>query len=168
MKKIVLIFAILSFQLGFAQKIGYIEMDRILEKIPKFQQVNAEIDSAVDQWQSETDAIYQQVEDLYQQYVQNQSKMSDDMKKKKQDEIFNKENEAKEFREEKFGSEGELYQMQEDLIKPITDGVYKTAENVAKTNGYDYLFEKTQESSWIYTNPDHDLTELVIKELGLE
>jgi len=168
MKKIILGLMVLSFQLATAQKIAYIEMDAILEKMPEFNKANEEIDAAVEQWENELNAKFDAVEQMYQEYVQNESMFSDEEKMAKQDDIFQAENEAKEFREQKFGREGEVYEMQESKIKPLTDKVYDAAEEVAKNNGYDYIFDKSGETNWIYTNPEHNLTEQVISNLGLK
>jgi outer membrane protein len=168
MKNVLLIIMVLGIQLGFAQKIAYIEVDQILEKMPAFTQANEAINKQVTQWEEELDNRFQSIEDLYQAYVVNESRLSDEEKKQKQDEIFEAENKANEYKESKFGTEGDLMKLQEEKLKPIYDQVYTMTEKIAKENGYDYVFEKSAESSWIYTNPALNITEDVIKALKLE
>ncbi len=167
MKKIILGLMVLSFQVGVAQKLAYIETDKIVEDMPEFQKANDEIDTQVKQWESEVEAKFQAVEQLYQEYVKNEPTFSREEKKAKQDEIFEVEKEAKDFREQIFGNEGQLKQLQETKIKPLQEKINAAAEKVGKENGYDYVFEKSPESSWIYTNPEHNISELVKAELGL-
>jgi outer membrane protein len=168
MKKIIFGLLLLTFQMGIAQQIAYIETEKIIEKMPEYKVVTDEIDAQIKIWEAEVEAKFKKVEDLYQDYVKNESLFPDDVKQEKQQEIFDAENLAKEYREEKFGREGELQALQNSKLKPLQDSILQTAEKIGKENNYDYIFNKTAESNWIYTNPDHNLTDLVIAELGLE
>ena len=168
MQKIMLILFLLAFQTGFSQKIAYIEMDVILDKMPEFKQASDAVDKQADQWQSELDTKFDAVESMYQEYVKNESTLSDQAKQQKQEAIFQAEKQANDFKEEKFGRDGEINSYQEEKFKPIYDTVFAAAEKVAKEKGYDYVFDKSQQAAWIYTNPDMDLTQDVINDLGLE
>jgi len=169
MKKILLsLFVITSIALtSQAQKIAYIETDKILDKMTEFSTANEEIDAKIQEWESEIDTYFNKVEDLYTKYVNEQSQYSDDMKRMKQDEIIEAEKEANDYKSEVFGQDGKLNALEEEKIKPIIDKIFDATEKVAKENNYDYVFEKTTESNWIYLNPAHNITELVIIELGL-
>ena len=167
MKKVLLFFMFIGIQSVFAQKIAYIEVDKILDKMPAFEQANNEIDTQIKSWNDEIDQKFEKIEELYQNYVLNESQMTDDQKKQKQDEIFNAEAEANEYKESKFGNEGDLLKLQEQKLKPIYDQIYDKTEEIAAQKGYDYVFEKSSESSWIYTNPALNITNDVIKGLGL-
>lgn len=167
MKNIVLLVLILGFQITNAQKIAYIELDKILDKIPEFQAANEAVDTQVKQWEQELDNKFDAIEMMYQEYVNNEGNLTPEVKQQKQQSIIQAEGEANAFKEEKFGMDGEINTLQEEKYKPIYDKVYLTAEEVAKENGYDYLFNKSEESNWIYTNISHDLTEKVIEKLEL-
>ena len=167
MKNVLLVLMLIGFQMGFAQKIAYIEVDKILDKMPAFEMANNEIDAQIKLWDDEIDKKFDKIEELYQAYVVNESQMTDEQKKQKQDEIFDAEKQANELKDSKFGNEGELMQLQEQKLKPIYDQIYNKTEEIAAEKGYDYVFEKSAESSWIYTNPALNLTEEVIKALNL-
>ncbi len=168
MQKFILILMVLAFQTGFAQKIAYIEMDDILDKMPEFQKANEEIEKQAEQWQSEIDAKFDAIESMYQEYVKNESTLSDVAKQQKQQAIFDAEKEANDLKEQKFGREGEITTLQEEKFKPIYDLIFASAEKIAKDRQYDYVFDKSQQQSWVYTNPDMDITEDVINDLGLQ
>ncbi len=68
---------------------------------------------------------------------------TEDVKQQKQEEIVQSEKQAKEFREQKFGKEGEITKLKEQKIKPLQDNIFKAAEKVALANGYDYVFDKS-------------------------
>ncbi|MFU8843874.1 MAG: OmpH family outer membrane protein [Bacteroidales bacterium] len=168
MRMLLLLVLLVGFQVGFGQKIGYIEVDQILLKMDSFKIAGDQINESVKLWETEIEARFQQVEDLYQDYVMNESQMNDQQKKEKQNQIFQAERQANEFKESKFGQQGELMQIQEEKLKPIYDSIFETTEKVAQKKGMDYVFEKTAESTWIYTNPSLNLTEEVIEALGIK
>lgn len=67
----------------------------------------------------------------------------------------------------KFGVDGELFQKREQLIKPIQDKIYEALEEVAARSSYMVIFDKASQSNMLYTNPKYDITEKVIKNMGL-
>jgi outer membrane protein len=167
MKKIILAMLVLGVQLAMAQKVAYIELEKILNKMPSVEEAGNAIDAQASTWEAELDDKFQAIESMYQEYVNSEGSLDNDMKRQKQDAIFKAEAEANEFKEQKFGPEGELGKLQDEKFGPIYDRVYQVAEKVAVDNGYDYLFDKSSDNSWIFTNAEHDLTEKVIIELGL-
>ncbi len=167
MKNLTLIILFFGFQFAVAQKVAYIEVDKILEKMPAYEQANEAIDAQVKKWDAEMDNKFQSIESMYQEYVQNQAYLTDEVKQQKQEAIIQAENKANEFKEEKYGQEGELNKLQEEKLKPLYDLIYEAAEATARENGYDYLFDKSSETNWIYTNTAHNLTDKVIQKLEL-
>ena len=168
MKTIVLGILVFAFQIGLAQNLAYIETDRIIEKMPAYQQASDEIEAQINVWEGEVEAKFKKIEDMYQDYVKNESIFPDEIKKEKQDEIIESEKQAKEYREQIFGQEGELELLQISKLKALQDTILNTAQRIGIEKEYDYIFEKSPETNWIYTNPEHDLTELVITALGLK
>lgn len=167
MKTIVLGILVIAFQIGLAQNIAYIETDKIIDKMPAYQQATADIESQISIWEGEVEAKFKKVEDMYQDYVKNESLFPDDIKQEKQEEIIEAEKQAKEYREQKFGKDGDLQLLQESKLASLQDSILNTAQRIGIEKNYDYIFEKSPETNWIYTNPKHNLTDLVIAELGL-
>ncbi|MCD4665591.1 MAG: OmpH family outer membrane protein [Bacteroidales bacterium] len=152
---------------GISQRVAYIETDKILEEMPEYKSANEQIDAKIEQWEAEVEAKFKEVEQLYNKYVSEEALYSDDIKKQKQDEIFEVEKTAKEFKDQKFGYDGELNQLQELKLKPLYDRINEAAENIAKENNFDYVFNKSVESNWIYLNEEYNITDLVKSKLGL-
>jgi outer membrane protein len=168
MKKILVALLVLAFNAGIAQRLAYIEIEKIINQLPEYKKANETIDAQIDQWETEVETKFESVENLYQEYVKNERMFSDDVKLQKQDEIRDAEKQAKEFREQKFGKEGELTKLKEQQLNPLQDNIFKAAEKVAKANNYDYVFDKSPETNWIYVNPEHNITEKVLAELGIK
>lgn len=66
------------------------------------------------------------------------------------------------FRTRKFGPNGELFQKQEEVMKPIQNKLFKVLEEIAKEEEYDYIFDKSGEILLLYANESRDLTQTVL------
>lgn len=166
MKNILVIIMVLTLSAAFGQNIAHIEIDKILESMPEFETATAAIEEQVKKWETELDSRYQGIERMYQEYVNNEATMTGEERKMKQEEIFQEENMAREYREQKFGTEGEIQQLQEEKFGPLYEKIFTAAEEVATEEGFDYIFDKSSDNSWIYTNPTKNITEKVKEKLG--
>jgi outer membrane protein len=167
MKKLALLLLFIGIQFGFAQNVAYIESSKILDKMPEYKEATDELEAQVNKWESELDVKFESIESMYNDYVKTERMMSEEIKKQKQEAIFEAERLANEYKESKFGQDGELFTLQESKLKPSYDKINAASEQVAMENGYDYVFDKSIESNWIYTNPKLDLTEKVLANLKL-
>src|SRR5690606_7463289 len=108
------------------------------------------------QWQGEVDKQYGEIERLYKAYQNDQVLLNDDMRKRREDEIVNKEREVKEFQKQKFGYEGELFQQRIRLISPIQERVAKAIQDIASAQGLDLILDKGSEVTFLFANPRLD------------
>lgn len=150
-----------------AQKIAYVDTKLIMERIPEYKTAQDEIERISQRWQQELEQKYQAIERMYEEYQAQEVLLPEDVRQQKQDEIFQAEREAKEFREKKFGYNGELFTLQESRVKPIQDRVFRSVEAVAKARRFDFVFDKAGEVTWLYTNALFDLSNDVLTDLGL-
>ncbi|MEN9640345.1 MAG: hypothetical protein RLZZ262_2214, partial [Bacteroidota bacterium] len=79
-----------------------------------------------------------------------------------------KRQEAKEMQKQKFGVDGELFKKREELIKPIQDRIYEAIQQVAEQKSLMVIFDKANHSNLLYTNPKSDLSDQVLKKMGLK
>lgn len=150
-----------------AQKLGYIDMEYVTTKMPDYQKAQTELDKFSDRWAKEIQDKYAEIDKLQRLYQAEEVLLTDEMKRKRQQEINDKEREAREYNNKIFGFEGLLFQKKKELIKPITDQVYKASERVCRQRRLDMLLDKSSEFVIIYSNPVHDYTDYVMEELGL-
>lgn len=155
-----------SFHAGFAQRFAYVDSDYILNNIPEYLAAQEQLDKLAEEWQKEIEASYEEVEALYRNYQQERVLMSDEMRRKREDEIVQKEAEAAELQSRYFGPEGELYQNQEELIRPIQDRVYNVVEEMANDENFAVIFDTANSPTMLYTDPRNDLSDNVLERLG--
>ncbi len=168
MKKIVIIalLLVLSGFGAFAQRFAYVDSEYILKHIPEYNSSQKQLDALSAQWQKDVDARFAAVEALFKAYQADQVLLTDEMKKNRENEIIEKEKEAKEFQRVKFGFEGELFQVRTKLIKPIQERVSKAIQGVADAQQLDMIFDKNSEITLLYASPRLDKSNDVIVRLG--
>ncbi|MBR5719600.1 MAG: OmpH family outer membrane protein, partial [Bacteroidales bacterium] len=149
-----------------AQKFAFVDTDYILSKIPEYNDAQAQIDDLSAQWQNEMEAIYTEVNKLYQEYQAKKAIYPEEVRAKKEAEILAKEKEIKDFQQKKFGTDGELYKKRTELVKPIQEKVFTAIQNIAEKENYAVVLNKAEGVSIIYSNSKYDISDDVLDKLG--
>ena len=147
-------------------KFSYVDTDYIMGEIPEYKAAQSELDKTSVQWQKEIDTKYAEVDKLYKAYQADAILLTEDMKKKRENEIINKEKEVKDLQKQRFGVEGELFKKRQELVKPIQDKVYNAIKAVAERRGVGFVMDKAGQVSLLYANPKYDLSDDVLVHLG--
>lgn len=147
-------------------KFGYVDTDYIMGQIPEYKAAQNELDKLSVQWQKEIDIKYTEVDKLYKAYQADAILLTDEMKKKRENEILNKEKEVKDLQKQRFGVEGELFKKRQELVKPLQDKVYNAIKAVAEKNGLGFVMDKSGQVSLLYANNKYDRSDDVLVYLG--
>ncbi|VTQ03412.1 periplasmic chaperone [Sphingobacterium daejeonense] len=169
MKRIAIIIVMLTMMgsVSFAQKLAYVDSEYVMKHIPEYNSAIKQMDDQSKQWQAEVDRQYDEIERMYQAYQKDQANLNADMRRRREDEIVNKEKAVKEFQRTKFGMDGDLFKQRENLMKPIQAKVSKAIQDVATAGQFDFIMDKRSENSFLYANPSLDKSNDVITKLGL-
>ncbi len=153
---------------SFAQKtsVAYVDMAYILKNIPQYESANEQLTMISRRWQKEVEALNQEAVVLAKNYQTEQIFLSEEMKKKRQEEILAKEKEANELKHKYFGPEGEVFKKRESLIKPIQDEIYLAIQEIAQEKRYDVVRDRSADPSLIYMSNKLDISDQVLEKLG--
>lgn len=168
MKKHLILFTVLVLT-GFmtmAQKFAYVDTQYILDNIPEFAEAQSQLDEISAQWQKEIEAKFAEVDKMYKDYQAQSVLLPDDMKKKKEQEIVDREKEAKNLQRARFGKDGDLFKKRQELVKPIQEKIYNAIQELANTNNYAVVFDKGGSLTMMYANPKYDISDDVLDNLG--
>ena len=139
----------------------------ILDKMPEYKDAQKKLDQFSEQWQKEIDNKQAALDKMYKDYDAEQVMLSDDLKKKREDELFNKEKEVRDLQRKRFGYEGDLFKKRQELIKPIQDKVYNAIQKIAVNRMYDFILDKSEGITVIFADPKLDKSEDVLRSWGL-
>lgn len=170
MKQLLLIF-VLALSLGTvtqAQRYAIVDTKFILDKIPDYQEAQKQLDQFSVQWQKEIDDKQVALDKMYKNFEAEQVLLSDDLKKKREDELFVREKEVRDLQRKRFGFEGDLFRKRQELVKPIQDRVYNAIQKIAVNRQYDFILDKSEGITIIFADPKLDRSEDVLRELGVK
>jgi outer membrane protein len=154
---------------AFAQtKIAVIDTRYILDKLPEYKEAQKKLDQMSEQWQKEIDLKNSDLEKMYRDFEAEQVMLSDELKKKREDQLFNKEKELRDLQKKRFGFEGDLFKKRQELVKPIQDKVYTAVQKIAQQRGYELILDKSEGITVIFADPKLDRSEDVLRELGVK
>lgn len=170
MNKIILLFAALFFSFAQinAQRFAYMDSEYILNKMTDYKKAQESLDKIAGDWQKEIETKMREVEVLYQKFQAEQPLLTDKMKDERIAAIETKEKEIKDYQKQKFSPNGDLFKKRQELIQPIQDKIYDEVQKLAKMKSYDIIFDKSSGASMIYSNPKLNLSDEILKSLGIQ
>ncbi|MBC7412026.1 MAG: OmpH family outer membrane protein [Bacteroidia bacterium] len=168
MKKIFLTAALIATTglVSMAQKFAYVDSEYILGQVPEYKTAQGQLDALSLQWQKEVEAKYTDIDKMYKAYQAEQVLLSEDMKRKREDDIIAKEKEAKDIQKAHFGVEGDLFKKRQELVKPIQDKIYNAIKEMAEKTQLKIIFDKGSELNMIFADPKLDKSDDVLVLMG--
>lgn len=151
-----------------AQRYAIIDTKYILSKIPEYRDADKKLQLVGEQWQKEIDDKQAQLDKMYKNYEAESFMLTDELKKKREDELFVREKEVRELQKRRFGYEGDLFKERQKLVKPVQDKVYNAVQKMAISKAYDFVLDKSEGITIIFADPKLDRSEDVLKELGVK
>lgn len=151
-----------------AQRYAIIDTKYILNKIPEYKDADKRLQLIGEQWQKEIDEKQAALDKMYKNYEAEQFMLTDELKKKREDELFQREKEVRELQKKRFGYEGDLFKERQKLVKPLQDKVYNAVQKLAISKAYDFVLDKSEGITIIFADPKLDKSDEVLKELGIK
>ena len=139
-KYIILTLALVSFVLADV-KIGYVDSNEIMNNFDEVRQVQADLEKEQRRLESEFNELVFGLDSLKQDYDRQRLLMSDTRRNEKENEIANMEKSVQKFQLDKFGPEGEIYRIQNELLKPILAKIDAAIQKVGSERGYDFILD---------------------------
>lgn len=151
-----------------AQRYAIIDTKYILEKVPEYKEAEKKLQQQADAWQKDLDNRQAELDRMYKNYEAEQYMLSDELKKKREDELFNKEKELRDLQKKRFGYEGDLFKERQRLIKPIQDRLYNAVQRLAVARAYDFVLDKSEGITVIFADPKLEKSDEVLREMGIK
>jgi outer membrane protein len=171
MKKLLflsLIALALTASVSAQQRYAVIDTKYILDRIPAYKEADAKLKAIGEQWQKEIDDLQAQLDKMYKNYESEQFMLTEALKKKREDELFEKEKQVRDLQKKRFGYEGDLFKERQRLVKPVQDKVYDAIQKIATSRSYDFVLDKSEGITIIFADPKLDKSDDVLKELGIK
>jgi len=147
------------------QKIAYVDIAAIMKALPEAQEAQRKLDVMVESWQKELQQLEDDWQDKFNDYDKRKLILTDQGRANTEKELQELDRRIANYRDTKFGQEGELFKKEDELMKPIQDLVFDQVRNLAMELGYDYVFDKSGGVMIIYAKESNDLTKQAIERI---
>ncbi len=172
MKKIILSLAVSFFLFsGFAYsqlKIGYVDSKTIMSKLPDAVDANRKLDALIKDWQTEINKMKLEKQAKEEDFQKRKLIMTEQTRKDLEDGIKKMGQDIDAYRDSKFGAKGELFQKQDELMKPVQNKVFNAIQDVAKEKDLDFVFDRGADVLLLYAKEKYDITQDVMDKLQLQ
>jgi outer membrane protein len=143
-------------------KIGHINSEAIMQALPEAVDAQKTLDQLVSQWEGELQKMQAEWKRKFDDYDKRKLILTDQVRADAERELRELDQSIADYRNKKFGQNGELFQKQNEVMKPIQNKIFKVLADIAKEENYDYVFDKSGEILLLYANDKNDLTQKVI------
>jgi len=167
-KRILFVLLIFISVVSFAQKpqrIAYIDMNYILENVPEYVNAQSKLDEKVKKWQVKLDGLTNEIEKLKTDLSNEKSLLTKELIIEREEDIIIKENELKRLQNAYFGPTGDLFQLRQQLAKPVQDQVYNAIQEIAKRKRFDFVLDRSSDLILLYSNSKFDISEQVLNSI---
>lgn len=146
-------------------KIGHINSEAIMQALPEAVDAQKSLDALVAQWETELQKRQSEWKKRFDEYDKKKLILTDQARADAERELRDLDQGIIEFRDKKFGQNGELFQKQEEIMKPIQNKLFQVLEDIAKEDEYDYVFDQSGDILLLYANEANDLTQQVLSRM---
>ncbi len=151
---------------GQALKLGYVDSQVIIQQFPEAQEAQKKIQASVQQWQDQIDTMAKAYQFRLDEYDKKKAMLNDQVKLAEEQKLLGEQQNIVNFRNKKFGQNGELAQLQDKIMTPVKDKIIKAIQAVAKEEGMSFVFDKGAEVPvMLYGDAKYDITFKVLDRL---
>ena len=147
------------------QRIGYIDMEYILENVPEYNDAQSRLNLKVATWQQKLDGIKRDIEIMKTDLSNEKPLLTQELINEREEDIQIKEEDLKKLQAAYFGPTGDLYLLRKQLVKPVQDQIYNAVQNIAINKKYDIVLDKSSDLIMLYANKRFDVSELVLNSI---
>lgn len=146
-------------------RIGYIDMEYILEKVPDYAEAKNQLELKAQKWKQEAEVKKNEINKLKENLKTERVLLTKELIEEREEEIAFLETELLDFQQKRFGSTGDLITQKAVLVKPIQDQVFTIVQDIAEAKKYDFIFDKSSDLTMLFGAERHNISDLVVRQL---
>ena len=144
-------------------KIGYIDMEYILQNVPDYSEAKSQLEQKAQKWKQDIEVKKVEIAKLKDALKTERALLTKELIDEREEEIKFQEDELLDFQQKKFGPNGDLITQKAVLVKPIQDQVFTAVQDIAEAKKYDYVFDKSSDLTMLFAAKRHDISDQVIR-----
>ena len=167
-----LFFTIVIFCFSFAvqaqrgARIGYIDMEYILESVPEYLEASTQLEGKVQRWKQDIDKRQKEIDLMSLNLSNERVLLTKELIDEREEEIKIKEDEMLQYQQDRFGPNGDLMIQRRQLVQPIQDQVFNIVQEIAEAKKYDFIFDKSADVVMLFAAKRNDISDLVLRSIN--
>lgn len=151
---------------GRGLRIGYIDMDYILENVPEYQEAQTQLNGRVQKWKTEIEQKLATIEDMQKNLDNERALLTKELIDEREEDIKFERETIYKYQQDRFGPEGDLILQKRRLIQPIQDQVFAAVQEISEVKKYDFVFEKGNGLTMLFAAERHDLSDQILRSIN--
>ncbi|MCM0664758.1 OmpH family outer membrane protein [Flavobacterium tyrosinilyticum] len=151
---------------GKTTRIGYIDMEYILENVSDYKEAKSQLEQKAQKWKQEVEAKKLNINNLKEGLKTEKALLTKELIEERETEIKFLEQEMMDYQQKQFGSDGNLMRQKAALAKPIQDQVFTAVQDIAEAKNYDFVFDKSSDLTMLFSNKRFDISDQVLRILN--
>lgn len=147
-------------------RIGYIDMEYILENVPEYQEAKNQLGSKVSKWKRDLDKMRQEIEQLKLNLSNERILLTKELIEEQEEEIKILEDEMIAYQQNRFGPGGDLDVQRRQLVQPIQDQVFNLVQELAEAKKYDFIFDKSADVVMLFAAKRNDVSDRILRSIN--
>ncbi|MDW8852342.1 OmpH family outer membrane protein [Flavobacterium sp. MMLR14_040] len=147
-------------------RIGYIDMEYILENVSDYKEAKAQLELKAQKWKQEIETKKLEINKLKENLKAEKALLTKELIDERESEIKFQEDEMMDYQQKQFGADGNLIRHKAALAKPIQDQVFTAVQDIAEAKNYDFVFDKSSDLTMLFSNKRFDISDQVIRVLN--
>ena len=144
-------------------KIGYIDMEYILQNVPDYNEAKSQLEQKAQKWKQDIETKKVEIAKLKDALKTEKALLTKELVDDREEEIKFQENELLDFQQKKFGPNGDLMTQKAVLVKPIQDQVFTAVQDIAEAKKYDFVFDKASDLTMLFSAKRYDISDQVLR-----
>lgn len=154
---------VINAQGGKGIRIGYIDMEYILQSVPDYAEANNQLDQKAQKWKQEIDVKNNEITKLKESLKIEKVLLTKELLDEREEAIRFLESEMSDLQQKHFGPKGDLIVQKAVLVKPIQDQVFNAVQDIAEKRKYDFILDKSSDLTVLFAAKRFDVSDLVIR-----
>jgi Skp family chaperone for outer membrane proteins len=147
-------------------KVGYIDMEYILQNVPNYIEAKAQLEEKAQKWKQEIETKKIEINKLNDALKAEKPLLTAELIEERETEIKFLETEKLDYQQKRFGPNGDLITQKAGLVKPIQDQIFTTVQDIAEAKKYDFIFDKSSHLTILFAAKRFDISDQVIRVLN--
>ena len=146
-------------------RIGYIDMEYILESVPEYREASTQLEGKVQRWKQDIEKKQREIDQLKLNLANERVLLTKELIEEREEDIKILEDELIEYQQNRFGPNGDLMIQRRQLVQPIQDQVFNIVQEIAENKKYDFVFDKSADVVMLFAAKRNDISDAVLRSI---